>query len=420
MWFCSISLYAQQSNYKLLALFIQLTLLAILIINLNFIKNSKLINKLNPIYLLSLFAITYLLATFMAFYGLQKMYSFIQHLGSGTMLINNKIFMFGDLAHLTFAASCDQKIQIGEPICDPFSRPSNQNPHLIMLFRMLNLNNLFIIGIIFVILFYVTIILLMNIQKNIKTELLIAAVSPVAILALDRGNEIINIICLFPIFIFMQHKNNKQILAALLLAFITFFKLWPIFIVVLMIFYHWKNLKLITRFILIGTVMYWLVNFNNMIEMKKFTQNGSPFGSSFGLPLYGKSMSPKYVLVLFIPVIAIVVFLFFKRNSRFFNYSPKNANIIILFIVYFLIWASSISWAYRLLILIPIIVFLDKSDIPKKVSNELITLILVTLITIKLPITSVMTSSLALIFIIIAFRMTINQNSHLVKRILNS
>ncbi|NDE19744.1 MAG: hypothetical protein EB000_04825, partial [Alphaproteobacteria bacterium] len=147
------------------------------------------------------------------------------------MLINNKIFLFGDLAHLTFAANCEERIQIGEPICDPFERPSNQNPHLIMLMRMLKLHNLFVIGIIFIILFYVTIILLMNMQKNIRTELLIAALSPVTFLALDRGNEIINIICLFPIFRFIQQKNNKQLLATLLLAFITFFKFWPIFIV---------------------------------------------------------------------------------------------------------------------------------------------------------------------------------------------
>ena len=419
LWFCSISLYAQQNNHKILALITQLILLVILIINLNFIKNNKLINKLNPIYLLSLFAISYLVAIFLEFNGFQKMYLFMQHLGSGTMLINNKIFMFGDLAQLTFAANCDQKIQIGEPICDPFERHYNQNPHLIAIMRVINLHNLFVIGIIFVILFYLTVILFMNIQKNIKIELLIAALSPVTVLALDRGNEIITVVCLFPILLLIQHKNNKQMISAVLLLFIVFFKFWPLFIVVLVLFFYWKNLILITKFLLIGAIIYWLVNFNNIIKMKEYTANGSVFGSSFGFPLYVNSVSSKNTLIFFIIVIILIVCSFFKRNKNFYKYDSRNASIIILFISYFTIWASSISWAYRLLILIPIIIFLDKSDMPKKTANDLITLILATLLTIKLPITSVMTSSLALIFIVIAIRMIINQNSHLIAKISN-
>jgi hypothetical protein len=41
------------------------------------------------------------------------------HLGSGTMKLHGRVFIVGDLIHLTSTAACLRPISIGKDVCDP-------------------------------------------------------------------------------------------------------------------------------------------------------------------------------------------------------------------------------------------------------------------------------------------------------------
>jgi len=70
-----------------------------------------------------LFPLLYLVSIVLNLFGKDELYKFINRFGAGSMMLDGKIYMFGDLAHLTKASSCTISVQIGRNICDPFDRP---------------------------------------------------------------------------------------------------------------------------------------------------------------------------------------------------------------------------------------------------------------------------------------------------------
>jgi hypothetical protein len=72
-------------------------------------------------------------------FGQPKIYEYWSHFGAGPMKLNGHIFLFGDLAHLTSAAACSSRIEIGVDVCDPWGRLYNQNPLVGKLFRYIHL-----------------------------------------------------------------------------------------------------------------------------------------------------------------------------------------------------------------------------------------------------------------------------------------
>lgn len=54
-----------------------------------------------------------------------QFYEIWSHFGAGTMKLNEKVFIFGDLAHLTSVADCPRTISIGTDVCDPWGRLFN-------------------------------------------------------------------------------------------------------------------------------------------------------------------------------------------------------------------------------------------------------------------------------------------------------
>jgi hypothetical protein len=75
-----------------------------------------------------------------------SIYGIWSHFGAGPMKLNGRNFIFGDLAHLTSAASCSQPLITGTNVCDPWGRLFNQNSDVGKLFRFMDFTNIKLVG----------------------------------------------------------------------------------------------------------------------------------------------------------------------------------------------------------------------------------------------------------------------------------
>lgn len=356
-------------------------------------------NFLNPKILLLILAGFHLVTIVLTQIDIRKPYLLWTKLGFGSMYLKSDLFIFGDLAHLTSWANCKVPIEIGSALCDPFLRPSNQNPHVLSFFRYFDLSNLIAIGLIFVCAFYILVYSLFKSHKTFNFKLLMLCFSPTIVLALERNNEVLTIILITYGLLFID-QSKKQIYGSLFLVLAAIFKFWPIVIVGLILCFKWKMLNIVSKLILAGGVFYWIVFLNNIFDMRTFTQNGSYLGGSFGFLLFFTDSITQVWLSFFLLFLFVFLVFLLKNNNQFkVTISTELATLIILFICYIFIWFSGISWSYRLLVLIPTLYFLENSKLPKVFIKRYTNLILVTLLTIQLSVTTLMTSILSLYFI---------------------
>lgn len=346
-------------------------------------------------------------------------YEIWSHLGAGTMKLNESIYIFGDLAHLTSAADCKRTIDIGANVCDPWGRPFNQNPDIGNLFKAFHFSNVNVVGVItticfFLVFFYVVRFFRVN---GIGPYLVLA--TPVFILALDRGNEITTItLLLVGIMALNNSQNTPQFLGALVLSIAVLLKLWPIMFVAFYLVFNWSKLKLHARVLLLIAFIYWGFKIREVGAILDVTQSGSPFGTSFGLRLFA---NPQ-LNVIQISMLICITLIFTAALIKFGNSSlvepmqlhPDKDVIRLtspLMLTYSAIWATGDNFMYRMVILLPLVIILSSKEISEfKWSKILVAVILVALITSRLPITLAVSSALALFFVYIVTRLLLNNS----------
>jgi len=411
-WIACLVLPHFQKNLNLLMVISQILISIILLVTLYRTLSKQVeIPKIINYKLFFIFPITYLVSLYLISQGNYALYIFLNRFGSGTMFVNNNVFIYGDLAHLTSASECTTPIQIGEIICDPFSRPLNQNPHIISLLRLLDFSNLVWLGLISTLLFFALVILISIKNQINQVTLLITLVSPPIVLAIDRGNEIITILLIISSLYLLIGSRIKQFIGAILLVVSAFFKLWPIFIILCMLVFLRKHLFIFAKGIMILPIIYWAINFESAFEMVKFTDRGSPNGLSFGIKHYFSSSISLIFIVFFVLTTFVFAIFYFFRVIDLFVKKEQTSNYLAilnsLLLTYVLIWALGTSYVYRLIIFIPILIYLNKVFMVNRSLLQLESLILLTLLTSRLSITTIFTNLIAVTFLMILIRQLI-------------
>jgi hypothetical protein len=237
--------------------------------------------------------------------------------------------------------------------------------------------------------------------------------TPVFILALDRGNELISVsLILISIVCLYRNQGRLQVLGCLALLFAVLFKIWPIFFVFFILFFQWKKIRVYSRFILLIPFVYLAFKFQDLREIFRVTQVGSPFGTSFGLKLFASSQlnAIQISITLFATLgVALALIGVGHRHFEVLISSKSGACamswVLPLMLTYCAIWATGASFIYRMVILIPLVLILSGEEVSDfHWSRIVVAAILVTSITSRLPITIAVTSGLALYFSFIAIK----------------
>jgi hypothetical protein len=402
-WIACLVLPHFQKNFNLLTVISQILISIILLVTLynTLFKHTEIAKVINY-KLFFIFPFTYIVSLYLNEQGNDKLYVFLNRFGSGTMFVNNNVFLYGDLAHLTAASDCTTPIQIGEIICDPFSRPLNQNPHVISFLRLLDFSNVFWLGLISTLLFFVLMILISSKNQINQVTLLITLLSPPIVLAIDRGNEIITILLIISSLYLLIGNKIKQSIGATLLVVSAFFKLWPILIMLCMLIFLRKHLFIFAKGIMVLPIVYWSINFESAVQMVRFTDKGNPNGLSFGIKHYfGSSISFIYIVIFLVTTSLFAVFYFFRVINLFIKKEQTSNYMAILnslLLTYVVIWVLGTSYIYRLIIFIPILIYLNKVFMVNRSLLQLESLILLTLLTSRLSITTIYTNLIAVIF----------------------
>ena len=337
-----------------------------------------------------------------------SLYDFWSHLGSGTMKLNGEVFLFGDLAHLTSAAGCSEPISIGKNICDPWGRLFNQNPQLGELFRFLHITNINFIGFLFVAIFILSIVSAIRLLKVDSIAIYILVCTPFVVLAVDRGNELLTISFIMAgLYAIRMSKLVPQSFGALALGAAIFFKLWPIFLVLLLLLFQARRIKTVPKIILGLSLIYWATRIHEIREIMKATQGGSPYGVSFGLKLFTNSqLTLTQILFLAAFTFVMVYFLIIVGKKSLNEFvGSKNGEVLLpwmapIMLTYCAIWATGDSYIYRMVILVPLVLILSQREIVRfEWSKFIISSILVTAVTSRLAVTTAITSALALYFL---------------------
>lgn len=340
-----------------------------------------------------------------------SIYDFWSHLGSGTMKLNGGVFLFGDLAHLTSAAGCSKPISIGNNVCDPWGRLFNQNPQVGEFFRFLQITNVNFLGFVAVLVFFLSLGAAIRFLKIESVSFYILLCTPVVILALDRGNEILTItLLMLGLYLLRQNYLATQIFGSLVLGAAVFFKLWPIFLVLFLLIFQWRRIKTLPKIFLGLSILYWLLRIHQIKEIMNVTQSGSPYGVSFGLKLFSHSgLTFAQILILATLTIVSVGFLIQSGNIALNEFiGSKNNDILLPWLVpimltYSAIWFTSDSYIYRMVIFIPLVLILSRRATAEfEWSKFVIAAILVTAVSSRLAITTAISSALALYFIYVS------------------
>jgi hypothetical protein len=345
-------------------------------------------------------------------YNKNELYILWNRLGSGTMFENGKL----TFAHIFSALECDTPILIGANLCDPWFRPFNQNPHLIKFMEFANLTNFLVIGMLATLLFYGVFYKIMLIDSKNNLLYLALIISPPIVLALDRGNEIITFILIIFGIHFLRQDRWSQFIGGILFSAAAFYKLWPICLIAMILVIAWRELNFSSKISLVAPIVYWFVNFNNALDMVENTDTGSPLGLSFGIDHYlNGSIPAKYVAFLFclLGLLFLRYIILIRRVGFNFVSSAFDLKMFLTLIgTYSLLWLVGTNYVYRLVILIPVVMYISILLHPRVIRLELLSLILVTFITSRLAISTILTSLLALIFTLICciyFRRLLNE-----------
>jgi hypothetical protein len=347
------------------------------------------------------------------FFGKPSLYEKWAGLGGGTLYLNGnylngKVQIFGDLLHLTSAAKCEKAIIVGTDVCDPWERVFNQNPIVAELFRGSNLTSVYIVGFSSLILLYVTVFKVIRKLKIKSITPYLMAVTPVAILSIDRANELITLTLILIGFFALQTRSLiYQSLGALSILAACVFKLWPIVCACLIIGFFWKRIYLIPKCILALSVIYWIPKVELIFRMLDSTQSGYPSGYSFGLKLFWHSQLPAIYTVVIIILSLALLFLFIGATKSSLDKFIRNPialsqlySMIPLIMTFSAIWALGDSYIYRMIILFPVVLLVAQFNTPEfAFPRFLLSAILVASIVSLTPFVLVATSSLALYFV---------------------
>jgi hypothetical protein len=378
----------------------------------NFALHSELrANKLFRYVIAAASSASLIIAFGSLFIGKPAVYEKWASLGSGTMTLDGKVAIFGDLAHLTSAAKCDYPIIVGTYVCDPWLRFFNQNPIVAEFLKAINLTNVQVLGILSLTLLCIILFAVINKLEVKSIAPYIMFMTPVSVLAIDRGNEVITIIFILIGFFALQTKSAiRQTMGALSLLFACIFKLWPIVLVFFTLIFFWKRVKLIPKCILILSLLYWIPQIDLAVKMLNATNSGSPFGRSFGLQLIWDLTWPitsfNYgVAIIFLSFSLLLTYLRLSKSSlNQFILSTSGVatlySLIPVMLTFSLIWAFGDSYIYRMIILIPVVLLLGQVRFTEfTFPNFLLSAILVTCIVSLTPLVLVTTSALALYFV---------------------
>jgi hypothetical protein len=320
------------------------------------------------------------------------------------MVLGSSMLPFGDLAQLVFAADCKLPPVIGENICDPWERPLNQNPFVIELFRFIKFSNLPLVGVASTLLFFFVTYLFNRNHKMTNFTVPLFLVSPVAILAVERGNELITLALILIGFLLLEQRSlTVEWLGALFLGSAAIFKLWPVIIVVLLLVLTTRYLHAITRLLLALPVIYWILNYSVAKIAVQSTQLGSPLGVSFGAKLFLDVRIPLLLQFSYFALFLLSSFFLIRYFHRDKSIALKICNsrleaviLISVFFTYFCVWLVGQSFMYRLILLLPALLVLARPHNWNYVSSRfLVSLLLLVSFSAKLQVSIVLTSALA-------------------------
>lgn len=341
------------------------------------------------------------------FIGKPAVYERWASLGSGTMYLEGKVAIFGDLSHLTSAAKCDYPIIVGTYVCDPWLRLFNQNPIVAEFLKSINLTNIIVLGISSLTLLYIILFAVINKLEVKSIAPYIMLMTPVSVLAIDRGNEVITMILIL-VGLFLLHTKStiRQTMGALSLFFACVFKLWPIVLVFFTLIFFWKSVNLVAKCILVISLFYWIPQIDLALNMLNATNVGSPFGRSFGLQLIWRG---EFIAIVVLSLSLLLTYVRLSKSSlNQFILSTSGVStlysLIPVMLTFSIIWAIGDSYIYRMIILIPVVLLLGQFKFTEfAFPNFLQSAILVTCITSLTPVVLVTTSALALYFVYLTF-----------------
>jgi len=405
-WFLSLVLPHFQEKMKTSFVIIQIFISLILFLSIKEILLSETqISYLTANLVLIVIVMAHFISLGLVKINIIEPYILWNRFGSGTMLKNNDIYPFGDLSHLTSAASCPKPIVIGENLCDPFNRIFNQNPQVIEFMKLANFKDAFVLGIFTSLLFYASIYLINSKYKSSRIQVIVAIISPSLILALDRGNEIITITLInFGVYLILG-RNKLHNLGYFLISVSAIFKVWPAFLALYILMFNYRKLNFLAKILLLTPMVYWSLFYKNLFGMVDSTQYRSPYGLSFGLKHFMNNSLETSILWIYGVFIVISVVYFLNRIKLQYTYTYHSINLILPFyLTYVSLWISNIHFSYRLVVLIPIFILLQGY---KKNTFDAVwvnSIILTCLITARLSVTTALTSIMALVFCIIVLK----------------
>lgn len=331
--------------------------------------------------------------------------------GAGSMEREGVTYPFGDLVHLTEAARCTSGVVLASNSCDPWGRLFNQNPDIPAVLSFLRVTNVEILGVFTAVVFVFVLFTSIYVSKSSSFSFAIFLFSPVVVLAVERGNEILTIIFILIALRFLRSEGLiASVVYSLAMFTASFFKLWPLLLVILFALLSEPSTRIRSWIALLLTGGYWALKADEIRMMLSATQDGYPYGVAFGWKLF---LSPGVGLVesifLFVFCVAIFFYWVMKNHDSLIaaiqdSKLDREMRLLVSFLLcYAGIWFISDSFIYRMLILLPVLLLLSQDFYRAyKWAASLTVLILVVSISSKLAITPAVSSALALVSVYIS------------------
>jgi len=379
--------------------------------------------QLNPkwqIFLYFLPVVSYLAPLGLLLLGHTGPYYLWSKLGAGSMSLDGNVFPLGDLAQLTYAATCELPVQIGRNVCDPWFRVFNQNPDVVSFMQLFKISNLIMLGVVSFLLFMVAIFISSRNQVASHYPILLFLFSPAASLAFERGNEVITLtLIILGIHFFLREVPGLRYFGICLLVLASIFKLWPAILVLIIGIGFRSQLTRPQKLVFLVPIIYWVFHLTGAIKMLESTQRGSFSGNSFGFRLWFQS-NWGFANSLFLTTACLLCAWFVIRHldlMQFIKVSGLHLAdshlLTACLATYGCLWFFGDNFSYRLIVMLPVLFILLKPHFRSlEFSQTLVVLILVSSFSVRLPITQAVTSVLAVISFIIS--------AHLFSRVLFS
>lgn len=325
--------------------------------------------------------------------GFTLPYRLFSRFGSYTMFRDGDLVLFGDLVHITSAAKCESEIQIGINLCDPWSRKLNQNTDVIRFFRYIEFTNPQLIGVASSIVMLISLFFLLKRVEAFDLITLIGVLSPPVILAIERGNEVITLTLILLAVLVTTNRLTYSKNAHLLLAVASLFKFWPS--VVVIVFGILQKKERLIPLLSVGLISFYLFfSRNEILTIKDSTQVGSLTGNSFGVGLVNFTSQYDLIVTIVGTIFALSFLRIFRADICFDLVWQQNILLVGLLVTYVALWFTGPHFAYRLIVLVPVIILLKHTS----GSEPLRILISLTMLSSRLPIGVILTTSLMLIF----------------------